>query len=75
MHAHDEDFFIVRTVENPDSSSFRKAVHIAPEKVMFELSVAWVLKAEHLATLRVNAGHHMADNPILAGSVHRLKDQ
>ena len=36
---------------------------------------ARVLEAEHLAALRIDAGHHVPDGAVLSGGVHRLKDQ
>ena len=34
-----------------------------------------MLEAEHLAALRIDAGHHVLDGAILSGRIHRLKDQ
>ena len=36
---------------------------------------ARVLEAEHLAALRVDAGHHMLDGAVLSRRIHRLKDE
>ena len=33
------------------------------------------LEGKDVATLRIDAGHHMLDRAILAGSVHALKNQ
>jgi len=33
-----------------------------------------VLEAEDLAALGVDAGHHVLDDAVLAGGVHRLED-
>jgi len=46
----------------------------APEKVVLEFLRAGMLEAEHLAALRIDAGHHVLDRAILSGRVHRLKD-
>jgi len=34
-----------------------------------------MLEAEHLAALRIDAGHHVPDDSVLSGGIHRLKDQ
>ena len=36
---------------------------------------ARMFEAEHLAALRIDAGHHVPDGAVLAGGVHRLKNQ
>ena len=36
---------------------------------------ARLLEAEHLAALRIDPGHDVPDGAVLAGSVHRLKNQ
>src|SRR5580658_3116097 len=42
---------------------------------MLQFLRARVLEAEHLAALRIDAGHHVADDAILAGGVHGLENQ
>jgi hypothetical protein len=42
---------------------------------MFQLFAAWLLETEDLASLRVNARHHMADRAILARRIHALKNE
>jgi hypothetical protein len=32
-------------------------------------------ETDNLAALRIDAGHDVPDGPVLAGSVHRLKNQ
>jgi hypothetical protein len=34
-----------------------------------------MLEAEHLATLRIDAGHHVLDRAVFASSVHGLENQ
>jgi hypothetical protein len=34
-----------------------------------------MFEAEHLATLRVDPGHHMLDRAIFSGRIHPLKDK
>ena len=42
---------------------------------MIELGRAWMLEAEDLTALRVDAGHDVLDHAVLARGVHRLKNQ
>src|SRR5688572_21079856 len=42
---------------------------------MIELFRRRRLERVHVATLRVDAGHHVLDRAVLAGGVHRLEDQ
>src|SRR5262245_23101839 len=51
MHAHHEDLFVVRSVENPDSSPLGQALDVTPEKVMIEVLPRWLLERENLAAL------------------------
>ena len=46
-----------------------------PQEVVLQFLGAWVLEAEHLATLRVDAGHDVLDHAVLARGVHGLEDQ
>ncbi len=43
--------------------------------VVFQFRGARVFETEHLTTLGIDARHHMPDGAILAGGVHRLKNQ
>ena len=56
----------------PRSGSEREIRH---RKSCSSLQTAGMLEAGDLAALRIDAGHHMADDPVLAGGVHGLKDQ
>jgi len=40
-----------------------------------EIFVGGRLEGVHLASLRVDARHHVLDRAVLAGGVHRLKDE
>jgi hypothetical protein len=40
-----------------------------------ELGRARLLEADDLAALRVDPRHHVLDGAVLAGGIHRLKDQ
>src|SRR6185437_7778634 len=75
MHAHDQNLLVVGTVENADLSAFGKISCGPPEKVVFQFGRAGMLVAEDLATLWINAGHHMADRAVLSRCIHGLKDQ
>jgi hypothetical protein len=55
MHAHDEDFLVVRTVEDADASALRQASDIAPHEIVIELLRRGLLEREYLAALRVDA--------------------
>src|SRR5205807_6857177 len=75
MHAHDQHLLVIRTVEDPDAPALRKEAGGAPEEVVLQLLGARVLEAEHLAALWVDARHHVLDDAVLAGRVHRLEDE
>jgi hypothetical protein len=36
---------------------------------------AWVLKAEHLAALRIGTGHNVPDGAVFADGIHGQKNQ
>src|SRR5262245_4124286 len=74
MDTNDQDLLIVRAVEDADPTAFGKRHRSAPEKIVRELDRAGMLKADHLDALRVDAGHHVLDDAILAGGIQRLKD-
>ena len=75
MDADDEDLLVVRPVEDPDASPFRQALRRSPQEIVVELRRAWMLEAEHLTSLRVDPGHDVLDDAVLAGGIHGLKDQ
>ena len=70
--APDQDFFVIRPVENLDTSAFRQAGGVTPQEIVFELGGCWLLKREGLAALRAGTRHHML-NCRVPGSVHSLK--
>src|SRR5262249_53818670 len=61
-------------VEDPDLSARRQALLIAAEEVLAELARRRDLEALDAHALRVDAAHHVADRPVLAGSVERLEN-
>ena len=75
MNPNDKNFLIVRAVENTDTAALGQGARGAPQKIMVQLLQARMLETEDLATLRIDTGHHMFDRAILAGGIHRLKDQ
>ena len=75
MHVDDEHFLVIGPIEDADPSTLRQAAGGAPEKIVFQFFGARLLEAEHLTALRIDAGHDVPDRPVLAGRIHRLKDQ
>ena len=55
MHANDQDFLIVGTIEDADPSAFRKAACRAPEKIMFQFFGARLFETENFAALRIDS--------------------
>ena len=75
MHANDQHFLIIRTIEDANPAAFGKAAGAAPEKIMLQFLGAGLLETVNLAPLRIDAGNDVADGSILSGAVHPLKDQ
>ncbi len=75
MHAHDQHLLVIGAVEDADAPALGQVPRRPPQEVVVQLLGAGVLEAEHLAALRVDAGHHVPDRPVLAGGVHGLEDQ
>ena len=75
MHADDQHLLVVGSVENADLPACRQIARGAPEKIVFQFSGAGMFEAEHLAALRIDAGHHVPDGAVLSCRIHRLKDQ
>src|SRR5271154_2906534 len=65
MHAGDQHLLVVGSVEDADAPPFRKITRDTPQKIMEQLGSAGMLEAEHLASLRIDPGHHMPDRTIL----------
>ena len=47
----------------------------APQKIVLQFLGGRLFEPEHLAPLRIDAGHDVPDGAVLAGGVHPLKDQ
>src|ERR1700722_2954922 len=75
MHAYDEHFLVVGTVEYADATAFGQIEGGTPKKVVLQFTRAGSLETEHLATLRVHPRHHVPDDAILSGGIHRLENQ
>src|ERR1700690_435867 len=74
VHANNEDFFIVGTIEDADPASFGKPTRRAPEKIMLQFFSARLFETENLTALRIDPGHNVPDGAVLACRVHRLKN-
>ena len=75
MHANDQDFLVVGTIEDADPPAFRKAACRAPEEIMFQFLGARLFETENFAAFGIDSRHDMPDRAIFAGRVHPLKDQ
>lgn len=75
MDANDENFLIIGPIKNTDSSSFRQATSGAPEKIVIQFLRARLLKTKNLAALWIYPGHDLADDAVLAGGIHPLKNK
>ena len=54
---HDEHLFVVGTVEDTDSSSFRQSNCGAPQEVVPQFLVGRLFKGKHLTALRIHPRH------------------
>ena len=75
MHAGDQHLLVIGAVEDADAAAFRQVARGAPEKIVLQLARARMLEAEHLAALRIDPGHDVADGAVLSRRVHGLEDQ
>ena len=75
MHADDEYFFVVRTIEDADAAALRQTARSAPKEVMFQFFGGGLLEAEDLASLRIDSGHDVPYGAIFTGGVHALEDE
>ena len=75
MHAHHEHLFVVAPVEDADAAALGQGLHAAPHEIVIEILRRRGLERGDLHALRVDARHHVLDGAVLAGGVHRLKDQ
>ena len=75
MHADDEHLLVVGTIEDADPPAFRQTAGRAPEKIVLQFLGARLFETENLTALRIDPGHDVPDGAVLAGGVHRLKNQ
>ena len=75
MHAHDENFLVVGTIEDADASALRNLYGVAPQEIVRKLLVGGLLERDDVAPLRIDARHDVLDRAVLARRVHRLEDQ
>ena len=76
MHADDQHFFVVGSVEDADPPAFRAdRAWCARENRAPAPSALGMFEAEYLAALRIDAGHHVPDGAVFSRGIHRLKDQ
>ena len=75
MHADDQHLLIVGAVEDADLPTSRQIACRPPKRVVLQFCGAGMLEAEHLATLRIDPRHHMADRAVFSSGIHRRKDQ
>src|SRR6267142_353228 len=73
-HADDQDFLVIRAVEDADTPALREHARAAPQEIVLQLLRARMLEAVDLAALRVHSGHHVLDHAVLARGVHGLED-
>jgi hypothetical protein len=75
MNAQNQNFFVIGSIENPDSPPLRQGASSAPEKIVFEFFRAGLFEAEDLATGGIGSGEDVLDGSILAGGVHTLENK
>src|SRR5450830_53711 len=75
MYTYDQHLLVIGSVEDADPAAFRQTLGSTPQKIMFKFRGTRMLETEHLAALRIDARHHMANGSVLAGRVHSLKNQ
>src|ERR1019366_3857455 len=71
----DQHLLVVAAVEDADAAALGQVTGAAPEEIVLQFLWAWMLEAEHLATLRIDARHDVANDAVLTGRVHRLENQ
>lgn len=64
VHAHNEHFLVVRSVENTGPSTLGQALGITPEKVVIEIRPRRLLERENLAALGIDPRHDVLDGAV-----------
>ncbi len=75
VHANDEGFLVVASVENTDAAAQGKAFDATPEEVFFKFFLRRSLEGKHLAALGVYPGHNVLDGAIFTRGVHGLENE
>ncbi len=75
VDADDEDFLVVRAVEDTDFAALGDDFVVAPEIVVVQFFSARGFEGVHVATLWIDAGHDVLDGAVLSGGIHGLKDE
>ena len=74
MYAHYQDFFIVGTVENPDTAARRQGLEVTPQIIVVQFLTGRPLETVDIDPLWVDARHDVLDGAVLAGCIEGLKD-
>lgn len=74
MDSHDENVFVMRTVEDTNVASGRDCSVDAPKIIVSQFTVAGSLEGGYMAALGVNSREDVANGAVLAPCVHGLKD-
>ena len=75
MNANDEDFLVVRAVENANFAAFGNDFVVAPKIVVIQFFVTGRFEGVDIAALRIHARHDVLDDAIFSCGVHALKNE
>ena len=75
MHPDDQHFLVIGTIEYADLPARGEPASRAPEKIMLQLLGARLFETENFAALRIDSGHDVPNDAVLASGVHSLKNQ
>ena len=75
VHTHNEDFFVVRAIEDADAPALRNFDGVAPQEIVRQLLVGGLLERKDIDPLRIDARHDVLDRAVLARRVHCLEDE
>lgn len=73
VNAGYDDVLVVRPVEDCHAAALGHDIVCAPKVIVAPLFGGWLLKTTHNDTGRVEAGHHVFDDAILARGIHALE--
>src|SRR4029450_7048675 len=73
VHPDDQHLLVVRPIEDADLAARWQPFLVAAQEVLVELERRGDLEALYPHALRVEAAHHVADRPVLACRIERLK--